>query len=167
MLLLLALNLTACRSSEPVLSGLLGQESAASGEKSYAKPEGVWIDLSLLNGAPLDQVRGVLSMQRGDVTDTVELPSGKGRKLILEQGQVWEIDGRIYQVRVELPRPTRREPALTSLNIPTQIDRPATFSGEVRVQWHGGFERVRLGRSERWSELFSWVEVRAFDPKKG
>jgi hypothetical protein len=103
----------------------------------------------------------------GDVIDTVELPSGKGRKLILEQGQVWEIDGRIYQVRVELPRPTRREPALTSLNISTQIDRPASFSGEVRVQWHGGFERVRLGRSERWSELFSWVEVRAFDPKKG
>lgn len=166
MLLLLALNLTACRSSEPVLSGVVDQGPAAS-EQSYAKPEGVWIDLAVLSGAQLEQVRGLLSMQMGDVSETVELPNGNGRKLVFEQGQVWEIDGRIYQIRVELPRPTRREPALMSLNIPTQIDRPAALSGEVRVQWHGGFERVRLGRSERWSELFSWVEVRAFDPREG
>ena len=166
MLLLLALNLTACRSSEPVLSGVVDQGPAAS-EQSYAKPEGVWIDLAVLSGAQLEQVRGLLSMQMGDVSETVELPNGNGRKLVFEQGQVWKIDGRIYQIRVELPRPTRREPALMSLNIPTQIDRPAALSGEVRVQWHGGFERVRLGRSERWSELFSWVEVRAFDPREG
>ena len=166
MLLLIALNMTACRSSDPVLSGLVDQDQATSVE-SYAKPEGVWIDLAMLSGAKLEQVRGLLSMQMGDVIETVELPSGNGRKLVFEHGQVWEIEGLIYQIRVELPRPTRREPALMSLNIPTQIDRPAALSGEVRVQWHGGFERIRLGRSERWSELFTWVEVRAFDPKEG
>ena len=149
-----------------MLSGLVDQGQAPA-EQSYAKPEGVWIDLSVFSGAQLEQVRGLLSMQMGDVLETIELPSGKGRKLVFEHGQVWEIDGRIYQIRVELARPTRREPALLSLNIPTQIDRPAALSGEVRVQWHGGFERVRLGRSERWSELFTWVEVRAFDPSEG
>ena len=166
MLLLIVLNLSACRSSEPVLSGVVDQGSEASAER-YAKADGVWIDLAMLSGAQLDQVRGLLSMQMGDVLETVELPSGKGRKLVFAQGQVWEIDGRIYQIRVDLPRPTRREPALLSLNIPPQVDRPAALSGEVRVQWHGGFERVRLGRSERWSELFTWVEVRAFDPNEG
>lgn len=160
------MTLLACRSTEPVLSGVVRAEQAPQ-ESAYAKPEGVWIDVSAFAGASFEQVRGLLSLQLGDVVETVDLPAGKGRKLVYKDAQIWEVDGRIYQVRVDLPRPTRREPALLSLNIPPQIDRPAALSGEVRVQWHGGFERVRLGRSERWAELFTWVEVRAFDPKEG
>lgn len=159
-------TLLACRSTEPVLSGVVSAQ-AATEETAYAKPEGVWIDVAAFAGASFEQVRGLLSIQLGDVLETVDLPSGKGRKLVYADAQIWEVDGRIYQVRVDLPRPTRREPALLSLNIPPQIDRPAALSGEVRVQWHGGFERVRLGRSARWSELFTWVEVRAFDPREG
>ena len=87
MLLLIVLNLSACRSSEPVLSGVVDQGSEASAER-YAKADGVWIDLAMLSGAQLDQVRGLLSMQMGDVLETVELPSGKGRKLVFAQGQV-------------------------------------------------------------------------------
>lgn len=167
-MLLLLLQLWACRSSDPVLSGV-GNDPGA-GEVTtapYALSAGVLVDLPLFAGAELDTVRGRLNEQMGDVQSKQTLGGGQGELLTLERGQVWVQDGRIYQLRVDLDRPTRREAALSSLNIDPRVDRPAALSDEIRVQWHQGFERLRLGRAERWSEMVIWVELRAFDPREG
>ncbi len=163
--------LAGCMSSEPVLVALgTGPSEAASESESantpYQKPESVLVDVIHLVTKSLNEARSDLEDQLGSVVEIVELDPQDGREIRLERGKVREVDGSIYQLWLELPRPMRRSEALMQLGMRPQVREWMGLTLEWRTSWVQGMERIRMGREEQDSEFVVWVEVRRFDPRR-
>ncbi len=163
--------LAGCMSSEPVLVALgpAPTEAGSEGEEAntpYQKPEGVLVDVTHLVTRSLDEVRSDLEDQLGSVVEIVDLDSRDGREIRMERGRVREVDGSIYLLWLELPRPMRRSEALMRLGMRSQVREWLGLTLEWRASWVQGMERIRMGREERDSEFVVWVEVRRFDPRR-
>lgn len=160
-----------CMSGEPVLTGLsatpVAVESTESAELvAYTKPEHVLVDVPHVVGKSLDVARGDLEDQLGSVQTVSELGAREGREIVFERGRVRELNGSIYQVYVELPRPMRRSEAMLAVGLPSQVREWLGVTLEWRTSWAHGMERIRMGREERDSEFVLWVEVRRYNPRK-
>lgn len=165
--MLLAL-LLACEPEEPVLSGLeppSSVEGPNAAPEPYRRAEGVYVDVQYLAGKSWQAVRDEVNAQLGDVQEIAELDPRDGREIRLERGFVREKEGRIYLVHVTLPRAMRRTAALHATGLPPQADDWHAFTHEYRLRWHGGFDRVRMGRIAADSEMVDWVEALRFDPR--
>jgi hypothetical protein len=158
-------------SSDPVLValGTVTSEAALRSKDvntPYQKPEGVLVDVIHLVTRSLDEARSDLEDQLGSVVEIVELDPQDGREIRMERGKVREVDGSIYQLWLELPRPMRRSEALMRLGMRAQVREWLGLTFEWRASWVQGMERIRMGREERDSEFVVWVEVRRFDPRR-
>jgi hypothetical protein len=163
--------LAGCMSSEPVLVAL-GPGPSETVLKSlkkntpYQMPEGLLVDVAHLVTKSLDEVRSDLEDQLGSVVEIVELDPQDGREIRFERGKVREVDGSIYLLWLELPRPMRRSEALMQIGLRAQVREWSGLTFEWRTSWVQGMERIRMGREERDSEFVVWVEVRRFDPRR-
>lgn len=52
------------------------------------------------------------------------------------------------------------------MGLTPQADEAFVLAREFRLRWHDGYERVRLGRESRDSELVVWVEVLTLSPRR-
>ncbi len=160
-----------CMSAEPVLTGLSSTPAAesspeGSGAIIYERPNGVLVDVPYMVGKSLNVARVVLEVQMGALQDVQEVGSREGREIVFERGHVRELDGTIYLVHVDLPRPMRRSEAMRTVGLPSQVREWLGAALEWRTSWVHGMERVRMGREERGSEFVTWVEVRRYNPRK-
>ena len=158
-------------SAEPVLTGLTDASTTDEAVESdaayvYELPDGVLVDVPHVVGKSLDVARVILEEQMGSFKDVQALGSREGREILFERGRVRELDGSIYQVHVDLPRPMRRSEAMRTVGLPTQVREWLGAALEWRTSWVHGMERVRMGREERGSEFVIWVEVRRYNPRK-
>jgi len=158
-------------SAEPVLTGLSSAPATEIAVESadsyvYERPDGVLVDVPHMVGKSLDAARVLLEQQMGSLQAVEALGSREGRQIQFERGRVREIDGSIYQVHVDLPRPVRRSEAMRMVGLPSQVREWLGAALEWRTSWVHGMERVRMGREERGSEFVIWVEVRRYNPRK-
>lgn len=155
-----------CSPDEPILVGVPVETEASNDEvQAYVRSEGVYVDIQYLGGRNYDEVRGEVSIQLGDAKEVNDLGVLDGTEYVLERGRVKVVDDTIYLIHVDLPRPMRQTTALYSTGLPADIDRPYNLTNEVRLRWHGGFDRVRLGRESREGDMVIWVEALKFDPR--
>lgn len=159
------------RPAQPILSGLApapaGPAQGPTAAAPYQTPEGVLVDVAWLAGRPWDEARDVVAAQLGAI-QAVDTSAGPAQaRYTLERGRVELDEGRIVLIHVDLPRPTRRAAALQAVNLPITVDSWFVLSGEFRLRWEAGFERVRLGREPGDPERVLWVEVRRWDPRGG
>ena len=159
--------LLACGPDEPILSGVAPVEGpAAQAEVApYEKDEGVYVDVLYLGGRTFDEVRGVVSQQLGDIQEVNDLGLRDGTEYVLERGRVKVKDGAIYLVHVDLERPMRQSSALAAIGLPPEVDSPYLLTTEIRLRWHAGFDRIRMGRASRDDDLVIWIEALKFDPR--
>ncbi|MCB9759216.1 MAG: hypothetical protein H6739_05210 [Alphaproteobacteria bacterium] len=177
-----AISLVVACTEEPILTGLEPQGGVPASMRvdagpeaplappepgPYQRPEGVLVDVSWLAGRSWDAARDQVSVQMGDIQAIHELDPRDGTEYVLEQGAVRVLDGVIYMVRVDLPRPMRRSTALFTAGLPTQVSRWYDLSDEWRLRWHAGFERIRVGKENRESEMAVWVEAMKWNPRTG
>ena len=158
-------------SADPVLTGLAEDPSGEPGIEAseafvYERPEGVLVDVPYVVGKSLDVARATLEEQMGAMSGVQALGSREGREIRFERGRVRELDGSIYLVHVDLPRPMRRSEAMRTVGLPSQVREWLGAALEWRTSWVHGMERVRMGREERGSEFVLWVEVRKYNPRK-
>lgn len=161
----------ACAPDAPVLSGiparpLLAKPTkapatphASSAAPGYQKADNVYIDVHHLGGRDYEEVRHIIFDQLGGLVEKVDLPAGNGREYRFERGILRVADGRIYMVRVPLPKPLRRSDALIALGFPPYVGNYLTFSREYRLNHEWGFRRIRLMRKDRQSERVTLVEA--------
>jgi hypothetical protein len=160
-----------CMSGEPVLTSLSATpavvgSTSASEPLAYTKPENVLVDVPHMVGKSLDVARGDLEEQLGSVQTVSELGAREGREIVFDRGHVRELNGSIYLVYVDLPRPMRRSEAMFAVGLPSQVREWLGVTLEWRTSWAHGMERIRMGREERDSEFVLWVEVRRYNPRK-
>ena len=155
-----------CGPSEPILPGVpVEADEAEAADAAYTRAEGVYVDVLYLGGRSWDEVRGEASIQLGDIQEVNDLGVLDGTEYVMERGRVKVKDGTIYLIHVDLPRPMRQAAALYAVGLPGDIDRPYNLTSEVRLRWHSGFDRVRLGREGRDTDMVIWVEALKFDPR--
>ncbi|HJN78300.1 MAG TPA: hypothetical protein QGF58_30585 [Myxococcota bacterium] len=155
-----------CGPSEPILPGVpVVDEESVEFETAYERKEGVYVDIQFLGGRSFDEVRGEVSIQLGDIQEVNDLGVMDGTEYVMERGRVKVKDGTIYLVHVDLPRAMRQGPALHATGLPSDIDRPYNLTNEVRLRWHSGFDRIRMGREVREGDMVIWVEALKFDPR--
>jgi hypothetical protein len=184
----LLLLLLACGPEEPVLVGvpaepLLAPGAAPTAEDApdaadapaprvaegrpsydpalYVKPAGVVLDVGLLGGRSLREVKAVVADQLGPPTDTLPLPGGGGTEYRFANGAVLRAaDDRIYLLRTPLPRPMRRHEAFAACGLLEPVSEALTLHREYRYNNERGFRRLRLKRvgaaSEDVVELEAW-----------
>lgn len=166
---MLPLLLIACGfGDDPVLLGLqpeAAQSPLASSARGYEKPAEVTVDIPYIAGKPWEEVRDIVNAQLGDVVAVRELDPRDGKEIQLTGGLVRVKDGLVYLVRVDFASPTRRSAALVNVGFAPQVDKWFEMSGEFRLRYEGGFERVRMGRLEEGSELVTWVEAMRWNPR--
>lgn len=161
------LLLWGCGPAEPILTGVpVTDANSADAATPYARDEGVYVDIMYLCGRNFGQVRGEVSIQLGDIQETNELGVTDGTEYVLERGRVKVKDDVVYLVHVDLPRPMRQSAALFATGLPPDVDRPYNLTNEVRLRWHSGFDRIRMGREARDSDMVVWVEALKFDPRE-
>lgn len=165
-----ALLVVACGyGSEPVLLGVQPEDaaepSASVAPRQYQKPAEADVDIPYIAGRPWEEVRDIVNAQLGDVTAVRELDPRDGKEYQLTHGLVRVKDGLVYLVRVDFESPTRRSAALVNVGMAPQVDHWYELSGEFRLRWEGGFERVRMGRYEEGSEMVTWVEALRWNPR--
>lgn len=164
--MLLHLLFLACRTNDPVLLGVQATSADLADPGTYTKPDHVVVDVNYLAGRNMSEVSGAVNTQLGDTVSVRELDPRDGQEITLERGMIRVKDDTVYLVRVDFERPVRRGAALAAVNIPHQVDNPTVLQDEYRVRWHNGFERIRMGREARGSEMIVWVEARRFDPRE-
>lgn len=175
------LFLAACSGSEPVLQGvpedrLLAPAAAAEPEPAeeagdeaedarsanpemYRKAPNVWVDVNHLAGKQWSEVRAEASDQLGPLSESVELPGDNGTELRFARGALRVVDDRVYMLRVPLPEPMRRGPALEAIGMPPYTGSYLIMHREYRLNNERGFRRVRMRRLGRDSELVTEVEA--------
>lgn len=166
-LLALLLMSPGCGEDEPVLSAIQpgGAADATEAVPGYEKPEGVLVDVQYLAGKSWDSIRDEVSRQMGDVVSSRPLSLPGGQEYEVERGLVRVSEGRIYEIRVDLGEPMRRTEALAVVGLPPQIDRWGGTHREYRLRWVWSFDRIRLGRTEPYTQSVDWIEVRRWDPR--
>ena len=125
----------------------------------YAKAPNVWVDVNHLSGKQWSEVRAEAADQLGPLAESVELPGDNGAELRFARGSVRVADDRVYMMRVPLPEPMRRGPALEAIGMPPYTGSYLIMHREYRLNNERGFRRVRMRRLGRDSELVSEVEA--------
>ncbi|MCP4806999.1 MAG: hypothetical protein GY913_17970 [Proteobacteria bacterium] len=157
----------ACGPDEPILPGVVVAEEGTTASESvtYTKSEGVFVDVGYLAGRNFEEMRGEVSQQLGDIQEVNDLGARDGTEYVLETGRVKVKDDVIYLIHVDLDRPMRQSSAMSTLGLPSEIDAPYMLTTEIRLRWHAGFDRIRMGRATRDDDLVIWVEALKFDPR--
>jgi hypothetical protein len=178
---LLIAMLAACNGSDPVLQGVPNDQllspsgpaaaAAPAGDPEatpdgrsanpefYTKAPNVWVDVNHLAGKQWSEVRTEAADQLGPLAESVELPGDNGAELRFARGSVRIVDDRVYMMRVPLPEPMRRGPALEAIGMPPYTGGYLIMHREYRLNNERGFRRVRMRRLGRDSELVSEVEA--------
>lgn len=159
--------LLACGPDEPILPGVVTPDASDPGHVvTYAKPDEVDVDVGYLAGRAFGEMRGEVSQQLGDIREVNDLGTRDGTEYVMERGRVKVKDDAIYLIHVDLERPMRQSSALATLGLPSEIDAPYVLTNEIRLRWHAGFDRIRMGRATRDDDLVIWVEALKFDPRE-
>jgi hypothetical protein len=125
----------------------------------YEKPDAVWVDVMMLGGRPWRDVRGEVANQFGALAETIQLPGDSGTEMRFARGTVRVADDRIFMLRVPLPEPMRRGPALEAIGFPPYTGKYLEMHREYRLNNERGFRRLRMMRLDRQSELVTEVEA--------
>lgn len=175
------LLLAACSGGEPVLQGVPddrllaptpaaaaapeadGDAAPADGRSAnpelYKKAPNVWVDVNHLAGKQWSEVRNEAADQLGPLSESVELPGDNGVELRFARGALRVVDDRVYMMRIPLPEPMRRGPALEAIGMPPYTGSYLIMHREYRLNNERGFRRVRMRRLGRDSELVTEVEA--------
>ncbi len=188
----LLLLLVACGAEEPVLVGVPAEPLLAPGPGApgaaaapapdgpaprvaegrpsydpalYVKPAGVVLDIGLLGGRSLREVKAVVADQLGPPVDTVPLPGGGGTEYRFASGAVLRAaDDRIYLLRTPLPQPLRRHEAFAAAGLLEPVSEALTLHREYRYNNERGFRRLRLKRLGASTEEVVEVEAWSWIP---
>lgn len=166
-----------CGPSEPVLPGVTpvtGVESVtvaparSSGIPSstpvastpYQRPAGVYIDVRWFGGRSYDACREQVAEQFGLVEERRDLGSRLGEEYRFASGSLRTLQGIVYMIRVQLPRPVTRSEALEMTGFPPFVGNWRATHLEYRLGHNWGFERFRLvrapGYKDRVNQLDAW-----------
>ncbi|MEC7946126.1 MAG: hypothetical protein VX265_01080 [Myxococcota bacterium] len=175
---LLAALLLACSSGEPVLPGVPDErllsasppaertedaeaptrDGRSANPDLYRKAANVWVDVNHLAGKQWSDVRGQAAEQLGPIAESVELPGDNGTELRFARGAVRVVEDRVYMMRVPLPEPMRRGPALEAIGMPPFTGGYMVMHREYRLNNERGFRRIRMRRLGPDSELVTEIE---------
>lgn len=170
--------LAACSGGDPVLQGVPGDrllapapadagpgseqgppDGRSADPERYAKAADVWVDVNHIAGKQWSEVRAEAADQLGPLAESVELPGDNGVELRFARGAVRVAEDRVYMMRVPLPEPMRRGPALEAIGMPPYTGGYLIMHREYRLNNERGFRRVRMRRLDSESEQVTEVEA--------
>ncbi len=114
--------------------------------QAYAKPDGIYVDISWLGGRRYDDVASELETQLGPLHERKVLDARRGEELVYERGDVRVVRGVVYMIRVQLPEPLTRTEALLVTGFTIYADHWRETHREFRLSHTFDFERFRLMR---------------------
>lgn len=135
------------------------QDGRSANPELYSRAPNVWVDVNHLAGKQWSEVRREAAAQLGPLAQSVELPGDNGTELRFARGSVRVVDDRVYMMRVPLPEPMRRGPALEAIGMAPNTGGYLIMHREYRLNNERGFRRIRMRRLGRDSELVSEVEA--------
>jgi len=124
------------------------------------------VDVRWIGGRRFSTHRGAIAEQLGDLQHRLIVDDRQGESFEYEHATLYVVRDTVYRVNVRLPEPLSPNDALEAIGFPRYDRSFRETHREFRVSFKWGFERFRLLRTSRSSNLVERVEVWHTEPVK-